>query len=101
MGPSEALSAIVMMNIEGADPSAHSTSETKLKTFIEEHINNSVPIATFFESWLKNHISDAQVTIPDFEIIRQDRKNRPRGGVILYVHNSLPTSDVSTYDDDI
>ena len=90
-----------MMNIEGVDPSAHSTSETKLKTFIEEHINNSVPIATFFESWLKNHISDAQVTIPDFEIIRQDRKNRPRGGVILYVHNSLPTSDVSTYDDDI
>ena len=90
-----------MMNIEGVDPSAHSTSETKLETFIEEHINNSVPIATFFESWLKNHISDAQVAIPDFEIIRQDRKNRPRGGVILYVHNSLPTSDVSTYDDDI
>ena len=42
-----------MMNIEGVDPSAHSTSETKLKTFIEEHINNSVPIATFFEAGLK------------------------------------------------
>ena len=93
-----------MCNIEGMDPSAHSTSEATLKTFVEEHINDSnhsIPFVAFFESWLNVHISDAQITIPDYEIIRQDRVNRPRGGVILYVHNTLPISDARTYDDNI
>ena len=58
-----------------------------------------MPIIAITESWLKDHISDAQITIPNYEIIRQDRKVRARGGVILYVHNTLPVSDVSTYED--
>ena len=44
------------------------------------------------ESWLKNHITDAQIAIPNIEIIRQDRKGRSHGGVLLYVHNSLPSA---------
>ena len=72
-----------MLNIQGMDPSAHSTSETKLKSFVEEHINTTVPIVALCETWLKDHISDAQISIPDYEIIREDRVNRSRGGVIL------------------
>ena len=90
-----------MFNIQGMDPSAHSASKCKLPAFIEEHINPNVPIAAFMESWLKHHISDAQVSIPNYQIIRQDRRKRIRGGVIMYIQNSLPVSDVGTYDDDI
>lgn len=90
------------------DPSANSKSRHKLACLTEEHIYNSdnpnseVPLfVSGCETWLKPHISDAQVNIPNYQIIRQDRINRERGGVILYVHNSLPTSDVSTFDDGI
>ena len=39
------------------------------------------------------------MNIPNYQIIRQDRKNRERGGVLLYVHDSLPTTNVLTFDD--
>ena len=92
-----------MMNMEGSDPSARSASNWKLTSFVEEHIDtsDSVPFVCILESWLKSHITDAQIAIPNYETIRQDRKDRSRGGVLLYVHNSLPVSDVSTYDDDV
>ena len=89
-----------MMNIEGMDPSARSASKCKLTALVEEHIDDSVPLIAISESWLKDHITDAQVSIPNYEIIRQDILNRRRGGVVLYVHNTLPISDLSTYDDD-
>ena len=91
---------MIMLNFQGMDPSAHSASKCKLTSFIEEHVNDSVPFIAISESWLKPHISDAQVTIPDYEIVRQDRKHRDRGGVLLYVHNTLPISDANTFDDD-
>ena len=81
------------------DPSAHSKSKHKLKSFREEHINRDVLWVSICESWLKKHISDAQIQIPNFQIIRQDREKRRRGGVLLYVHNSLPVSNVCTFDD--
>ena len=92
-----------MMNMQGSDPSARSASNWKLTSFVEEHIDtsDSVPYVCILESWLKRHITDAQIAIPNYEIIRQDRKVRSGGGVLLYVHNSLPGSDVSTYDDDV
>ena len=91
------------MNIQGIDPSAHCSTNWKLTSFVEEHINSSdsIPFICFTESWLKNHITEAQITIPNYEIFRQDRKNRQCGGVLQYIHSSLPVSDVSTYDDDI
>jgi hypothetical protein len=87
------------------DPSAFSNSKHKLTSLTEEHINSGDPnsddplFVSVCESWLKPHISDAQVNIPNYQIVRQDRMNRSRGGVILYVHNSLPTSNVRTFDD--
>ena len=93
-----------MMNIQGMDPSAHSASKCKLTSFIEEEISDSdtdsVPYISFFESWLKPHVSDAQISIPNYELVRQDRIKRKNGGVLLYVHSSLPISDIQKHDDD-
>ena len=88
-----------MMNIQGIDPSACSNSRHKLTSFVEEHVNNNVTFISFSETWLKPHITNAQIHIPSYEIVRQDRINRERGGVLLYVHNQLPTSDIETFDD--
>ena len=91
-----------MINIRGMDPGAYSKGNHKLTSLIEEHINNGVddvPWIAVCESWLKPHIKDAQINIPNYETLRQDRVNRPRGGTLLYVHNSLPTSNLCTFDD--
>ena len=87
------------MNIQGIDPSAHSKSRHKLTCLIEEHINNSVPILALSETWLKPHIANAQINIQNYQIVRQDRISRDRGGVLLYVHNHLPTSNTDNFDD--
>ena len=92
-----------MINMQGIDPSAHCTTNWKLTSFVEEHINasDSIPYICITKSWLKNQITNAQIAIPNYEILRQDRKSRHCGGVLLYIHNSLPVSEVWTYDDDV
>jgi hypothetical protein len=96
-----------MLNFQGMDPSMHSRSSHKLQNFIESHINdpdckvNKPVFIAGCESWLKPHITDAQVNIPGYQTLRQDRIIRDRGGVILYVMNSLPVTSVEAFDDDI
>ncbi|XP_068993484.1 uncharacterized protein [Neodiprion pinetum] len=41
------------------------------------------------ESWLKPHIADQAVHLPDYNILRCDRTGIGGGGVALYVHRSL------------
>ena len=41
------------------------------------------------ETWLTPGISDGEVNIPDFRLIRRDRAERPGGGVYIYIHFSL------------
>ena len=94
-----------MLNFQGMNPSADSTSSYKLTELVEEHIHKanmpkqSIPFIIISETWLKPFISNAQIAIPDYEIARQDRINRDCGGVLLYVHNTLPISDTLCYDD--
>lgn len=82
------------------DPSANSVQSHKLPCLCEEFVDDDVSFISICESWLKPHITNAQINIPNYQIIRQDRIIRDRGGVLLYVHNSLPTSDIATFDDD-
>ena len=89
-----------MFNTQGIDPSISSASRAKLNFFTEEYIDDSVAFVASCESWLKPHISDAQVSIPNFDVIRQDRIKSKRGGVLLHVNNSLPASDINKFDDD-
>ena len=82
------------------DPSSYSRSSHKLQNFIEEHVEPLDPLfISGGETWLKPHISNAQVTIPGYQIVRQDRIDRIRGGVILYVKDCLPISSSDSYDD--
>ena len=40
------------------------------------------------ETWLSNEISDSELTINNYQILRLDR-DRHGGGVIMYIHSSL------------
>ena len=90
-----------MLNIQGMDPSPNSNSFYKLINIIEEHLAEAlipIPIIAISETWLKPHISDAQITIPGYQIVRADRKHRDRGGCLLYVNDDLPIIDEELFD---
>ena len=41
------------------------------------------------ETWLKNYISDAQVSLPGYTVLRADRDVKVGGGCLLYVHEDI------------
>ena len=84
-------------------PSANSKSRYKLPYFAEEFLQNDeefIPYIALTETWLKPYISNAQLTIENYHTIRADRIKRERGGTIIYIHNSIATTDEDSYDDD-
>ena len=84
-------------------PNIKSRSFYKLKFLAEELLTDSnirVPIIALTETWLKEYISDAQINIPKYQTVRADRKNRERGGALLYIHEDFTITDEQTYDDD-
>ena len=85
-------------------PKATSQSRWKIPFISDTLLNcpgSSVPFLAASESWLKSYIHDAQVAIPHYHILRCDRASRTGGGTMLYVHDSLLTSKVQTFDDGI
>ena len=86
------------------NPSASSTSNWKvpeLKACIDEKTDDNifVPFIALTETWLGPHIADAQVYLPGYDLVRSDRKGRLGGGVLLYVSNCFPISDLDAFDD--
>ena len=53
------------------------------------------------ETWIKPQIADAQIAVPNYQIVRADRQTRERGGCLLYVHDDLPITDEVTFDNDV
>ena len=84
------------------DPSINSASFWKLPYLAEQlQLLSFVALIAITETWLKEHITDAQILLPDYQILRSDRKNRGRGGTLLYIHNNFPTTNVVHFDDSI
>lgn len=53
-------------------------------------------------TWLDNSVTDAEILIPNYIVIRIDR-NRNGGGVCCYIHNDFafsPPSDFFNSDDE-
>ena len=94
------------MNIQGMDPSARSAGSYKislLRNLVSYNIsrNTLIPFLSITETWLKPYILDAQVSIPDYNIFRSDRRSRIRGGALLYIHESIPVINSESFDDQI
>ena len=93
------------MNIQGINPSLRSKSFWKLQKLTEKiesfnKKNTPVSFVALAESWLKSHISDAQLKIDNYNIFRSDRKVSKNGGVLLYIHHKIIIDSFSSFDDD-
>ena len=95
---------MIVFNIYGMDPSARSNACWKvpaLRTMVLDKASENIhiPFIAITETWLKPHLSDAQVNIPNYAVYRSDRRLRTRGGALLYIHHSIPVSNVERFDD--
>ena len=100
--PAPTTSDIIILNIQRMDSSINSKSHWKLPFLIEQMENEQcyTPIIAISETWLKSRHTEAQVNIPNYQTLRADRSaDRIRGGSLLYIHNKLPTRNVSYFDD--
>ena len=48
-------------------------------------LRNEINLAFITETWLKKSLSDSVVNIPDFAVLREDRKSAEHGGVCVYI----------------
>lgn len=65
-------------------------------------LSNSTDIFSVSETWLKPEIPDSLVNLPDFTIIRCDRKSTTKlrgGGAALYIKSTLQFSILSSMSD--
>jgi len=65
---------------------------------LEESFAEFIPFICITETWLKSYVSDSQIAIDGYSSLRADREKIQRGGVLMYVNNTLPISDAVTYD---
>ena len=84
-------------------PAARSESNWKIP-YLETEISASrhpIPFFALVETWLQPHITDSQVEIKDYCVLRTDRKPTERtknGGVALYIHNTLSYTHTVHFD---
>ena len=60
-----------------------------------------IPFVAIVESWLKPHMSDAQVTIPNYNLFHADKELSENGGSLLYILDAIPIDESKSYDDNI
>ena len=54
-------------------------------------IQNKFDVLTISESWLNSPVIDSVVSIPGYDVIRQDREQYKRGGgTMFYIRNGVP-----------
>ena len=95
------VSSIVLINGQSVSPAAQSDCRWKIP-FIKRTIASSTPppaVIAITESWLKDYITDAQVSIEGYRVYRSDRDKRKGGGCLLYLHDQLLVNDICRYKD--
>ena len=96
-------SSILFLNAQSISPHAKSPCKWKIP-YISENLlttGSNIPILGITETWLKSYISDAQISIENYLPFRSDRSDRKGGGAILYIHESIPVTQESNFDDKV
>ena len=72
----------------------------KLKTLgeIVNHNEHEIPFFVTIETHWKEYIENAEIGIPNYNVIRADRPSSKRkGGVAIYSHHSFTMEDIETF----
>ena len=88
------MSEVFLLNIAGINPKVNK-QRIKLKTLGEliKESDNMIPFFVLCETHLKEQILDAEVSIPEYNLLRADRSVRKNGGVAIYYHHTFSISD--------
>ena len=92
------LAEVFQLNVAGIDPKVLK-QKIRLKT-ISNFVTlrkKKIPFFIFTETHLKDYILDAEVSIPEYSILRADRPLRKQGGVAIYYHHTFSISDTDTF----
>ena len=65
----------------------------KVNSFKHFLITNSIGICILSETWLR---PSQKLAIPNYNIIRKDRSDRPGGGVMIALHNSISYEQIKS-----
>ena len=92
------LSEVFQLNIQGINPTVDK-QKIKFKTLSEfvQTSEKEIPFFVVIETHLKQYILDAEVSIPDYNIVRADRINRRNGGVAIYSHHTFSLENTRTF----
>ncbi len=60
--------------------------------------NEACEVLCLTETHLNSDIEDAEIFIENYTIFRCDRKDRDKGGSIIYVHNNIPCSSITNFE---
>ena len=85
--------------MDGINPKVKK-QKIKLKTLgdIVNQSEKEIPFFMIGETHLKEYILDAEINIPNYNIIRADRPStRRKGGVAIYSHHSFSLEDTQTF----
>ena len=85
-------------------PDINRKSYWKLTHLMEEMLEEQkkrVAIIALSETWLKPHISNAQINIPNYQIVRADRELRYCGGALLYIHEDFTILEQRTFSNSV
>ena len=82
--------SLCSVNVRSLCPSDRSLKIDEIHTSL--CLDKSCDIICISETWLDSSISDEEIKIPDYEVVRKDR-NRRGGGVAIYFHESLPVKN--------
>ena len=65
---------------------------------LENYVNVNKPtIVGITETWAKPDFPDGLYAIPGYQIIRDDRVNKRGGGVMLYLHKEIESSEIALH----
>ena len=68
---------------------------------IEQHLrNNEIDLCCITESWCSDAIPNNAIKIDNYNISRKNRIGKRGGGILVYIHNSLPFTRISELEDD-
>lgn len=73
-------------NVQSLKPGSSSTKFDELKNML---INGHLDIVGFAETWLKPYVSGKSVSIPGYNLFRNDRRSTRGGGVALYISSNI------------
>ena len=84
------VSEVFQLNIQGINPKVDK-QKIKFQTLSElvSTSEDKIPFFILTETHLKEYILDAEVSIPNYNILRADRTNRRNGGVVIYSHHTF------------